>query len=55
MEAHEIFQIIAIANLLTVCIIYGCWRIVKNEWDWRGMLWLLIPMVVAGLLSYPFP
>lgn len=54
MQAHDVFQMIMIANLLTACIIYGFWRIIKDEWDWRGILWLLVPLLIVGLLSFPF-
>jgi len=54
MQPHDVFQMIMIANLLTACIIYGFYRIIKDEWDWRGILWLVIPALIAALLSYPF-
>lgn len=54
MEPHDIFQMVLLANVLTACFIYGMWRIVKNEWDIRGMLWVLVPCAIAALLSWPF-
>lgn len=38
------------ANALTVAIVYGAWRVKRNERDLGGLLWLLLPLAfVAGI------
>jgi hypothetical protein len=48
----SVFSAVIVANLLTACAIYGMWRITKNEWDFKGMLWIIIPGLLIAFLAY---
>ena len=48
----EVFQAVLIANVLTFAVVYGMWRIVKNERDIKGILWAVVPALIAALLAY---
>jgi cation transport ATPase len=40
------------ANALTVAVIYGIWRIKRDENDWRAQVFFLIPLSIIGLVAY---
>lgn len=40
------------ANILTIWVIYGFWRIKKDENDLTGILVLLAPLIIIGLIAY---
>ena len=48
----DVFQAVILANALSFAVIYGMWRIVKNERDIKGILWAVIPALIVALLAY---
>ena len=46
----EIMASVLWANALTAAVIYGFWRVKRDENDMRSLLWALIPcLLVAGV------
>ena len=46
----ETFNTVLLANALTIAIIYGFWRVKRDENSIPAMLWLIVPcLIVAGI------
>lgn len=43
------------ANLVTVVLIYGMWRLTKNEKDWWAMVICLICFGTAATIGFAVP
>jgi Zn-dependent protease with chaperone function len=41
-----------VANAITAAVIYGFWRIKRDENDMRGVLWLLIPCLIVAAVGF---
>lgn len=52
---ETVFQAVILANILTACVIYGAWRIIRNENDWRGIAWAVVPALIGAFLAYQPP
>lgn len=48
----EVFQAVILANMLTLAVAYGMRRIIHDEWDLRGVLWAVVPLLAIAALAY---
>ena len=48
---QNVFRAVITANMLSVCVFYGMWRCTKDETRLTNILWVLVPALIAGVLS----
>lgn len=48
---QNVFRAVITANMLSVCVFYGFWRVTKDETRLTNILWVLVPLLIALVLS----
>lgn len=53
LNSWDIISAVLGANLLTISLLYGCWRLNKyDEWDWYSIFAIGIPGLVLSVATY---